>query len=203
MLMLIRPTPSGRGPANVAPERRRSEAGLTLVELIISIGVLGILMLALTAITFTTFKVDTQTKSRLNSTRNSQIASVYFGNDAQSARPSGGVVTSGTAACDATKSTLVDFLGNTYDPDAVTTPRTFAISYVLQNATVNGLPAKELHRLRCESGVTPTLISDIVVARALAVSPVPGVAVAGTRVTLQLAAVDGTTFSLVGTRRTT
>jgi hypothetical protein len=126
--------------------------------------------------------------------------------------------TSGTpvaAACTSPavgpETSVANFFGDTYDPDAVMTSRSLVVSYVLRSTTVNGKAAKELHRITCES-TRPTV--DLVVARALdptfpKASDPSSYATATTTVsppsymvTLRLHGLDSSTFTLTGTRRT-
>lgn len=195
--------------ADVVLRRRRSDGGFTLVELVIAVAILGILMVALTGVLITTFTVNREADQRLDGSRSEQFAAVRFAGDAQAAA-AGGIVTTGTARC-GTRALLVEFRGSTYDPAAANpaaAPRTTVVTYAVVRVTTGGVARRELHRLECEAAAgaaTPlTPSADTVVARDLAdVAPAVPVIEAGTRVVATLTRADGTTFTLVGARRTT
>lgn len=197
--MTARARPAGRS--------RPGDDGYTLVELILSIAVLGIVMVALASVMFASLRADRETADRLDASRAQQFAATYLAADAQSARATAdGVVSSGAALC-GTGTLLVEFRGSTFDPAAVTSARVGAVAYVLRNVTAGGVPALELHRLACEapagSAAPLTPSSDITVARALSATGPQTVNVSGRTVVVTLTPLQGASFQLVGTRRTT
>ena len=184
---------------------READGGFTLVELIISIAILGVVMVAVSAVMFNALRANQQTRQRLDATRSEQFASVYFADDVQGAKATGGIVTSGSAQC-GTSPLLLELRGDTFDPSAVMTARKTVVTYVLETTTVDGTPARRLLRLSCEAAAAATTpltpVSTTVVAPALAdVTPATPLVSSG-QVSVTLTRLDGSTFTLVGKRRT-
>jgi prepilin-type N-terminal cleavage/methylation domain-containing protein len=186
--------------------RVTADEGFTLIELIVSIAILGVVMVALTSVMFNALVVNKQTRQRLDATRSEQFAAVYFANDVQGAKATAGVLTSGTAQC-GTSPLLLELRGDTYDAAAVMTARKTVVTYVLETTTVDGVAARRLVRLACEavaSATTPlTPVSSTIVAAALANVTPATPTVSGGQVSVTLTRLDGTPFTLVGKRRTT
>jgi prepilin-type N-terminal cleavage/methylation domain-containing protein len=188
--------------------RPSRDAGFTLIELIVSIAILGVVMVAVTGVMFNALTVNKETTQRFDATRSEQFAASYFADDVQGAKASGGIVTSGTAQC-GTSPLLIEFRGDTYDPAAVMTGRKTVVTYVIESTTIDGVAARRMRRLSCEAAaaagtpLTPT--SDIAVSAALAdVTPAaPVLSGSPTQVSITLTRLDGTQFTLVGKRRTT
>ncbi|WP_233150001.1 prepilin-type N-terminal cleavage/methylation domain-containing protein [Kineosporia sp. A_224] len=189
----------------LSQQRRPLDDGFTLIELIVAIAILGVVVVSITGVLFSAITANNSTRDRLDSTRSEQFTATYFADDVQSADASG-VVTSGAAQC-GTSPLFVEFRGSSYVPSSPTTSRTVVTTYVLRSTTVNGVAARELHRLSCEANagaLTPlTPARDVVVARALADSTPASPTVSGSRVSVALTRLDGSTFTLVGERRTT
>jgi prepilin-type N-terminal cleavage/methylation domain-containing protein len=185
------------------------DGGFTLVELIVSIALLGVVMTGITAVMLTALTADRETATRLTESRDGQFVNAYLADDVQGARS---VVTGVTARCGSGTAAL-ELRGASYDPAALTAQVT-VVSYVLRTSTVDGVVTGELHRLACVGGASPsyplTPASDVTVARTLAATG-PGVtctpapcSAATTRVSLELTpASGGPSVTVGGTRRTT
>jgi type II secretory pathway pseudopilin PulG len=191
-------------------EERPLDGGYTVIELVVAIGILGVVMVALATLMFTSVSVDTETGRRLDDNRAQRVAAVYFASDAQAARAGGGVATSGSSQC-GSEPMLVEFRGDSFSAPAgpapgAPSPEVTVVTYVLRPVTVDGTPAQDLHRLACQGPSSPALpltpSSDVAVARGLAVSG-QTITVSGTAAVLTLTPLHGSPFNLVGTRRTT
>jgi prepilin-type N-terminal cleavage/methylation domain-containing protein len=175
------------------------DAGFTLIELIVATAILGIVMVALTTMMFSALTTDSSTAARLDSSRTEQFAATYFADDVQGANAAGGIVVPGVAPCNGTGTPVVEFVSTSFDTTTLATQQTL-VGYVVVNTTVNGVAATELHRLSCAAGSSTP--DDVTAARALAAAA-PLVSVTGRTVTITLTPLQGSAFSLVGTRRTT
>jgi prepilin-type N-terminal cleavage/methylation domain-containing protein len=192
----------------------QADHGFTLVEMLVTISVVGIIMLALVAVMFGSMKSNIDTKVRLDETRDQQFAASYFGPDASAATS---VLRDVTAGC-GPGTAAIEFRGASYDSITLA-PTVTVVSYIFDTATVDGKPAGQLRRQACEAAASPPPAYPLViksaqfVARNLATTapvfactPAPP-AVCGpttTSVTLTAARRSGDApFLLVGTRRTT
>jgi prepilin-type N-terminal cleavage/methylation domain-containing protein len=77
--------------------RPRDEAGLTLVELLVSVSLLGLLMTALSAALFVGLRTTDDTQTSLGQSNAEQLVSTYLTKDIQAAATP--PRTSGTSAC--------------------------------------------------------------------------------------------------------
>jgi prepilin-type N-terminal cleavage/methylation domain-containing protein len=193
-----------------ARARARHEGGFTLIELILSISILGIVSTGLVAVMVGALAVNSETSVRLTETRDVQFVTAYLADDVEGATS---VVTGGTAQC-GTESPVLELRGVTFDASTLDA-RVTSVSYVLRTATVDGVATGQLHRLACEAaasgGSTPlTPATDVVVARSLVTAnpvvtctPSPCGATT-TRVALALTSISGgAAVTVEGTRRTT
>ena len=217
----VRPHAVGRGSkavprmlTQIRDDDLDDDEGFTLVEMLVTITVVGIIMVALVAVMFGSMKSNIDTKVRLDETRDQQFAASYFGPDASAATS---VLRGVTAGC-GPGTAAIEFRGTSYD--AVTLAETVTVvSYIFGIATVDGKPAGQLRRQACETAASPVpayplvIKSSQLVARNLvtaapmfACTPAPP-AVCGsatTSVTLTASRRSGDApFLLVGTRRTT
>jgi prepilin-type N-terminal cleavage/methylation domain-containing protein len=188
----------------------RADGGFTLVELCVSMALLGIVMVGLTAVMFTALTADRQTATRLDESRDVQFVTAFLADDMQGATS---VVTGATARC-GTGTAALELRGRSFD--AALAEQVTVVSYVLTTATVDGVATGALHRYACVAGASPapsyplTPASDVVVARSLAVTP-PAVTCSPapcgattTAVSVALVPVGGgDPVSIGGTRRTT
>jgi prepilin-type N-terminal cleavage/methylation domain-containing protein len=96
----------------------REERGVTLVEIMISMVILGILIASVGGALFISFETSDATKQRFAQSHDVQIASAYVANDVQSA--SGVDVPNSTSNCSAGFTTLITFTyGTAGHPTAV------------------------------------------------------------------------------------
>jgi prepilin-type N-terminal cleavage/methylation domain-containing protein len=193
---------------------RDQDAGFTLIELIISIAILGVLMAAFVGLMFATMTTNNETKKRLDGTRAEQVSSVYFGRDIQAAQGAGGLVTGVAARCGG-GSVVLEVRGVSYDAVSLASKVT-VVSYVFSTATVDGVSTGVLKRRSCEASSSPTPsypltpASTQTVARGLVptaptpvCSPAPcGATTTSVNLTLSRSGAD-TAFTLVGAKRTT
>lgn len=189
----------------------RADGGFTLVELVVSIGILGVVMAGVTAVLLGALAANRETAVRLTESRDLQFVNAYLADDMQGATS---VVAGGTARC-GTGTAALELRGASYDPASLTAQVT-VVSYVLTTRTVDGVTTGSLRRLACAADSSPapayplTPASDVVVARSLAAagptatcSPSPCSA-ATTSVSLELTpASGGSPVTVGGTRRTT
>ncbi|HET9657479.1 MAG TPA: prepilin-type N-terminal cleavage/methylation domain-containing protein [Kineosporiaceae bacterium] len=187
---------------NATGSHARDEAGFTLIELVLAIGILGVVMIAIVSVMLTTLKVNQETQQRTDDSVDVQLATAYFTDDAYGAQS---LAQGGTAGC-GTTTPLIQFSGSTFTTDAAgtNTDTTFVVGYYLSGAT--------LHRVSCSNGKTTpdsdhTLARDLVPGKATVDcydkgNPNPTSCTAGTAsVTLSIPESDGSTFQLAGTRR--
>ena len=99
---------------------RERDGGFTLLELMLSISILGVLMAAFVGLMFATLTANKQTKSRLDGTRAEQLSSVYFGRDIQAAQGAAGGIVTGVAARCGSGRVVLEVRGVSYDPGSLT-----------------------------------------------------------------------------------
>jgi prepilin-type N-terminal cleavage/methylation domain-containing protein len=195
----------------------RDEGGFTLVELVISIAILGVVMAALTAAMLVLLDSQGSAGTRLDESRDLQFAAAHFGDDVHGANS---VAAGGTPRCGSDPAALVEFVGADFDDATPPVTATTVTTYVLRTVTgSDGVTSRELHRLRCSSAAAtpaypltpPAGGGDITVAYRLSTGTSPVVACtpapcgAGTTsVEVSFTEQSGElTYSLVGDRRTT
>jgi prepilin-type N-terminal cleavage/methylation domain-containing protein len=193
--------------ARIARLTNRQDEGFTLVELVISVAILGAVMTAIVAAMTVALKTNKETGDRLTSSRDLQFASTWFGDDVQGANT---ITEGGSPLCgsDPASSVVIQFVNYDITTIPATAPPTAApyglssgetrkVTYVLRSRTDDGVTTNELHRLVCG-----TSSSDDIVAHSLATSPAPVVTTAATTASVQFVTADtGQPFTLTGTRR--
>jgi prepilin-type N-terminal cleavage/methylation domain-containing protein len=189
--------------------RRKRDEGFTLIELMLSISILGVLMAALVGLLFATITADSRTKERLDGTRAEQFSAVYFGSDVQGATE----VAQGQPARCGSGTAVVELRGVTHDPMSLNERVTIS-SYVFTTAVVDGATVGRLERRTCEapaSGVTYPLspARTLIVARDLGPSApslsCPAACTATSKSMTLTVSRNGadSPFTIVGTRRPT
>jgi prepilin-type N-terminal cleavage/methylation domain-containing protein len=190
---------------------RGGDDGFTLVEVLISIAILGILVGAISSALFVALRTTGSADVRLTESNDELFAATYFSDDVQGAKS---VAIATTPRCGADSSVVVEFVGRDFSDDSTFAPKTTVVSYVVRTVTGSaGTTTRQLHRLACAAPtatpsypLTPT--SDITVVRRLgATAPVAdcaGVACgAFARVNLTLQEQSGDlVYTLTGLRRT-
>jgi prepilin-type N-terminal cleavage/methylation domain-containing protein len=185
--------------------RLQRDAGFTVIEMILSIVILGVVMSALVGLMFASMAADKKTKSRLDGTRDEQFSAVYFAPDVAGAT---NVIANAAAAC-GSGTAVVEFRGESYDAVSLATTIT-VVSYVFTTPVVAGVPTGRLKRTSCEGTSLATLAisSTQTVARTLSSVPpsptcTPSPCGVGTRsVSLALTRQGSDPgFTLLGTRR--
>lgn len=194
----------------------RRDDGFTLIELVVSIAILGVVMVAITGAMVVGMRSDKETDTRLDESRDVQFASTWFGDDVQSANriAEGGPTNCGS---DPSANVVLRFANTDLTtppalPPTETPNDALKVSYVLRSATGG---ATELHRMACTlaaDGVSVIRKTDDIVARSLsaiapAVACLPSPCAAARTVTLTLTGRPPTpadtplSYTLRGTRR--
>ena len=158
----------------------RPDGGFTLIELIISVAILGIIMSAVTSAIYVSLSQLSTSQTRLWESNDVRLVASRFSTDV-----SGGntfetsATTSSASACGgvAAASTVLEITGSRFDPDVPpSTPATALTTTITTYVTVAGAdPATlELRRLVCSSGPAGTATTTQVLARGLADGSVGG-----------------------------
>ncbi len=189
------------------------DGGFTLVELVLSVAILGILMSAVTGALLVALSQHAQTSGRLAGAHDLGQVALYLSEDVQGSRV---VTTGGAPRCggDPAADVVLQLVGGTFDvaalpaaPPSVGAPQPVVISYVRRAVTGPDGPVLELHRLTCAADLQPVADDDRVLARSLSTTAPPTATVTGagggTQVSLVLNPADGAAgTTLVARRRT-
>ncbi len=198
--------------------RRGRDAGFTLIELVISVAILGTVMVAITAALLISLKVVTESDARYPEIADRQFASAYFGGDAAEAKT---ISSSGTQKCGTGGTLVVEFVGNDFNSPTPSTATPTISTTVVSYVTEAG--GTELRRLTCSSTATSPAYpltpanTNVVVKNlspatppsvvckdaAAAVVPVACSATSAVWLTVTVTLASGKEFSLSGTRRET
>lgn len=147
----------------------RETGGFTLVELVVVVGVLGVVMAGITSILLVSMKSTEQAKEQLNESGGLRIASVYFNPDVHSADV---IANSGAAGCVEAPGNANNLVVQLTGTDAIAndpqTLRTSTVSYVLTDS------GSSLTRYECFDGAPPADVT--VVSEGLAPGNPPSVA---------------------------
>jgi prepilin-type N-terminal cleavage/methylation domain-containing protein len=191
--------------------RSRADGGFTLVEMLISVAILGILAGAISNAMVVALRTTSSADIRLTESNDMLFAGTRFGDDVQGAKS---VSIDTTPKCGTDSRAVVEFTGLDFSDDSTFAAATTVVSYVLRTVTSSsGTTTRQLHRLACRAATaTPsyplTPASDItVVHRLSSTAPVVdcgGVACAAfVRVNLTLQEQSGgPPYTLTGRRRT-
>jgi prepilin-type N-terminal cleavage/methylation domain-containing protein len=167
-----------------SPATHPADAGFTLVELLMSITILGIIVGPLTAVVIGYLTSSDSTARRMNESHDAQMAADYFAQDVQavgvhdygdatqldkpllqSAETPATVAGNAFPCGVGLPAAVLRLASDDWDVAGATTPTQVRVSYVIENST-------ELHRLVCR-GPSTTPVSDVVVAHNV-VSATPG-----------------------------
>lgn len=156
---------------------RAGDDGFTLVELLISVTILGVLLSAVSGVTLVAIRTAGTSDIRLAESTDLMRATTFFSGDVQSAKS---VATATVPKCGTDLKVVVEFVGQDFADD--TTPpavpavtpavTTTVVSYVQRTLTEPTGTSRELHRLACTAPTaTPvyplTPITDTTVVRRL------------------------------------
>jgi prepilin-type N-terminal cleavage/methylation domain-containing protein len=158
---------------------RRGDDGVTLIELLVAIVLLGVIAVPLGSALISFFHNTNATNDRLAESHDAQIASAYFAQDVQSIGVRNWTGTgpfplttsvetnapprSGTFPCGLTADANAIVRMAWDDPTSSTARRTVIVSYVVRQVGTE----KQLHRMRCDDG-TANPTSDVVLAHNVA-----------------------------------
>lgn len=164
--MLSRPKPMS------APAR--TDGGFTLVELLISVMILGLIMSAVTSAIYISLNQLATSETRLWESNDLRLVASRFSTDVSGGNGFETSATTTTAsACGgvAATSTLLEITGTRFDPDVPpATPATALTTTLTTYVTVAGSDpgTLELQRLVCSSGPAGTATTTQTLARGLA-----------------------------------
>lgn len=184
--------------------RALREDGVTLIELLATVVILGIVISAIGGALFLGLKTSDEAQARLEESHDAQLLSAYFAEDAASQTTlRRDVSTCGEAA--AAGETPVAFFKWT---ESGTTK---IASYFVSSVTVGGSPETQLIRRRCSAGAQTAQFAVVhnLAASAPAITctpsaaacPATGSSTTATSVTITVAEAGGFSFSLTATRR--
>jgi prepilin-type N-terminal cleavage/methylation domain-containing protein len=194
----------------VVLSRRPGDGGFTLVELLISISIMGIVLTAISGVTFVAVRTAAGADTRLTETNDLLRAATYFADDVQGAQT---VSVGTTPRCGTDATAVVELAGQDFTDDSTFTITTTLVSYVVRTVPGSTGTTAELHRLACTAGTaTPSYplvpVTDVPMVRRLsATAPTvtcPG-APCGSFVQVDLTVLElsgGLRYTLTGRRRT-
>lgn len=199
-----------------AHDGRRPEAGFTLIELVMTIALLGVVLVALVAMMLTSLTVNRQSDGQLTEATDVQLVTSYFADDAQGAVTFdvGGTPECGSTVAGVDADDVVEFRGNSFDDTGAA--QVTRVAYQLRTVTSGALTTRELRRVAC-TGSDPGHLAhgqETVLARQLLQASGPTVtcrsaagatacsAPAAVSVQVVLQETSGLTYTLLGTRRT-
>jgi prepilin-type N-terminal cleavage/methylation domain-containing protein len=147
---------------------KRSEAGFTLVELLVAVVIIGVITIPLTGTITGALKNSGTTSDRMALSHDAQISSSYFGRDvagvglrdyentgSNTVPFKASVFPGQTYTCGATvvPNAVVVLMSDAWDPaQSMTDPQTVAVAYYVKSGD------DELRRAKCSAGVS---VSDI------------------------------------------
>lgn len=190
---------------------RRRDAGFTLVELLISVSVLGVVLTAIASVSLVAARTATSADTRLRESNDLLRAATYFGADVQGAQSAA----AGTVPrCGTDARAVVELLGQDFADDATLAIGTTVVAYVVRTVADPAGTRRELHRLACTAPTAAPAYplvpaTDVpVVLRLSAATPTAtcgavACSAAFTRVDLAVQETGGLAYTLTGRRRTT
>lgn len=190
--------------------RHPGDRGFTLVEMLISISILGIVLAAISGVTFVSVRAAASADTRLTESNDLLRAATYFAGDVQSAQS---VSVGTTPRCGTDAASVVELVGQDFTDDSTFRTTTTVVSYVVRTVPSPTGTTRELHRLACSAvTATPTYplvpVTDVAMVRQLS-STAPTVSCPGSPCG-SFAQVDltvlersgGLSYTLTGRRRT-
>jgi prepilin-type N-terminal cleavage/methylation domain-containing protein len=189
-----------------SPRPRPADSGFTLIELVISVAILGLVMSAACGAMLVALRSDQATGQRLGASNDQQYAATWFAEDIASANT---VTANTTAVCGAAVTAVLNLTSTDIDtttsgvpatPPPSPEPTTRSVSYVTVSQNTADGTFSVLERRACGTSGT-TKVDRIAKRLSTTVAPVVDTAALPT-VSLRLTAGDdGQTFTLYGTRR--
>lgn len=194
---------------------RTGDDGFTLVELLISVAILGMVLAAISGVTFVAVGTAADADTRLSESNDLLLATTYFGDDVQGAQS---VAVGTTPRCGTDRTAVVEFVGQDFTDDSTFATATTVVTYVVRTGTdPQGTGQRgtgpRLRRLACAvATATPayplTPVTDVPVVRRLSTTG-PTVACdpspCGTSAQVSLTVLEesgGLAYTLTGRRRT-
>jgi prepilin-type N-terminal cleavage/methylation domain-containing protein len=152
--------------------KRRPEEGFTLIELIISIGLLGVVFSVLALVMLASLRANQETRARLDETRDEQFVAAYFASDLAGATEMVSGTATGPAARCGTGLIVAEYLGTSFNNSSPPQQTVTLASYVFATSIVDGVLTGTLTRYACEAAPGSPYpwapASTTVVARSLA-----------------------------------
>lgn len=138
------------------PSRRAGDSGFTLIELTVTVALMGVVVAAVVGAIVFVLSARTRSTSQLSSSADRQIVSSYFVPDVEGASGTMTLQSGSTTVCGSAVSSswVLTLRALDYDAGSIT-PVPVAVSYVYQPATML------LQRLSCRGSgaVTPTTVA--------------------------------------------
>jgi prepilin-type N-terminal cleavage/methylation domain-containing protein len=199
------------GDPDVLRRSRDAERGFTLIELIMSVAILGLVFGALVSVMFGVLTTNRESRARLDETRDEQFSSAVLSDDVQSMT----TMTVGASARCGSGTSFLEFEGRSFDASGVDTIT--VVSYVASTAGSGAAARGTVTRSACEAALSPpptfpltparqqTVARTLVAGTAPAVTCTPspcGAATTSVSVTFTRAS-TGDPFTIKGSRRTT
>lgn len=171
--------------------RRRDDAGFTLIELVVTISIVGVILVAVTGVVIQYLKTETATAARFTESNTVQLAAAYWERDASSAGLRSSTYDAGThsfpltpsvdypytgslsgAGCTIPGTGIVAFTWGQYDSASSDTPTPVTVTYSAQSSGVGANLRYNLVRSRCrKNGATWTRTSSSVITQNLVSLP--------------------------------
>ncbi len=190
--------------------RPAADAGLTLVELLVAMTLMGIVLGSVVGVSFVAARTASAAKTRLDESGDLIRAAAYFTDDVQGTQA---VAVDSPPLCGPDAVAVVEFQGQDFADDATLAVVTTVVTYVLRSDDNPNKDTLELHRLACRAdSASPAYplspLTDVTVASGLTAAPrvTCGGSPCGTgftQVELAAARSGGLGFTLTGRRRTT
>lgn len=169
---------------------RGGEDGFTLVELVLTVAIVGVIMVGLTGVVIEYLKTTTSTAARYTQSNAVQLVSVYWQRDVASTGLRSNVYNSAThdfalqpsvdypytgaligSGCSIAGTGVVTLAWGQYDSSSSDAPTEYAVTYWVQTTGAGASLRYDLWRTRCSSNGTWTTISSAIVTHNLTAAP--------------------------------